>query len=236
MTSALLRTEPAVPAFVPLAGEHESAAAAVARSRREDRERIARDLHDHVLQRLFAAGLATQRVANGLEEGDYAAMLHHAVSELDDAVRDSRGTVSELCGPRGPEPTSVRERLTAVVSATAPLLGFTPSLRLAGPLDGLADRIVFDLVAVLREGLFNSARYAGAQQVKIDVIALSDRVVARVRDDGVGLGDTRRRSGLANLRERAEKHSGTFDLGPAFDDGGDQLGTGTSLIWSVPVR
>jgi signal transduction histidine kinase len=206
------------------------------RALRLDRERIARDLHDHVLQRLFAAGLATQRVARGLTEGDSSASLERVVVMLDDTIREIRATVFDLAGPLGPERGSVSDRLASVASGLAGVLGFEPTIHFHGPVDDVPEGFVSDLVAVVREGLINTARHAGADYADVKVVATDGSVLVRLRDDGVGVGEVVRTSGLTNLRVRAERRGGSLRVLPGSSAEPAHRKVGTCLLWSAPLR
>jgi signal transduction histidine kinase len=137
----------------------------------------------------------------------------------------------------------VRTRLLAVAADVSPLLGFDPELRFSGPIDAVVpDTVEHDLVAVLREALTNTARHAQATRVEVEVLATATALTMTVADDGVGIGESSRRSGLVNLRERAERHGGTFHFAPepagATSAGATSAGEtkkGTHLIWSIPL-
>ncbi len=202
-----------------------------------DRDRIARDLHDHVIQRLFALGLTVQSVAAGLGDDARAQRLDRVVTDIDDTIRQTRTSIYQLRGPLGPSTGTVRTRLLAVVAEVGPLLRCEPQLRFRGPVDAVVpEPLVDDLVAVLREALTNTARHAGADRVEVDVVASTHELSLVVADDGTGLGGATRRSGLANLRDRAEQHGGTMQLAAA------STGTttrpqreGTRLTWTIPL-
>jgi signal transduction histidine kinase len=195
----------------------------------EDRDRIARDLHDLVIQRLFATGMQLESAARLIERPDAASRVRRSVDDLDTTIREIRSTIYALQNdPSEQDRSSLRSRLFEVVDAGAEQLGFAPSVRLSGLVDtsvppGLADH----LLAVLREALSNAARHAGAARVEV-VLEVDDAVCLVVRDDGCGLPEQGRRSGLANLAERAVAVGGTFRAGPG------QSG-GTELVWSAPV-
>ncbi len=202
----------------------------------EDRDRIARDLHDHVIQRLFATGLTVQSVASGLGTDDRATRLNRVVSDIDETIRQTRTSIFQLRGPLGPETGTVRARLLAVAAEISPLFSFDPQVRFSGPIDAVVpESVAEDLVAVLREALTNAARHAHASRVDVDVAASTTELSLDVSDDGVGIGATRRRSGLANLSQRAEGHGGTLvlvnsDLHQSY---GNQ--EGTRLRWTIPL-
>jgi signal transduction histidine kinase len=196
----------------------------------EDRDRIARDLHDHVIQQLFASGLTLQSISMGTSDRVLADRIEQVVGGLDEAIRQIRNSIFELrerVGPRGP---GVRSTVLDIAAELATLLGFEPDVRFAGPVDTVVDEsLAEDLVGVVREALTNVARHAGASAVEISLTASSERIELRVADDGSGLGETDRRSGLANLAARAHQRSGTFSVGAQAD------GSGTVLLWTSPI-
>ena len=201
----------------------------------EDRDRIARDLHDHVIQRLFAIGLTVQSVASGLGADEPAARLTRVVSDIDETIRQTRTSIFQLRGPLGPETGTVRARLLAVAAEVSPLLGFDPQVRFTGPIDAVVpEPVVEDLAAVLREALTNAARHAHASRVGVDVIATTSELALDVTDDGVGISDTQRRSGLANLRQRAERHGGSLVLAKGAPGQTQSNQEGTRLRWMIP--
>jgi signal transduction histidine kinase len=196
----------------------------------DDRNRIAADLHDHVIQRLFAAGLTLQSLTRTDGIGTVAnARIVDTIGNLDDTISQIRTTIFQLHRDTGAvESADLRGRVLDVVAEVAPALGFTPSVRLAGPLQttvpaGLAD----DLVAVLQEALSNIARHAQAGSAHVD-ITVNTQLVVIVLDDGIGIQPTTRRSGLANLQTRAERHRGTLTIT-------ENVPTGTRLTWSVAI-
>jgi signal transduction histidine kinase len=194
----------------------------------EDRDRIARDLHDHVIQRLFATGLSVQSIASSLRDDPRSKRLRQVVDDIDDTIRQIRTSIFELHGPIVPWYETVRSRLLKVVHDLVGTLGMTPGVRFSGPVDlAVGDDVVDDVVAVLREALTNVARHARATRVDVEVDATPDRLTVEIADDGVGIGDTERRSGLANVRERAERHGGELSI---LDQ------DGTRLRWTVPLR
>lgn len=205
----------------------------------EDRDRIARDLHDHVIQRLFGAGLTIESVAAGLDGGPRAQRLTGAVNDIDDTIRQIRTSIFQLRGPLGPELGTVRTRVLEVVEEVAGQLGFTPEVSFTGPIESMiADEVADDLLAVVRETLSNVARHAGASRVRVglEVSATGDRLALEVVDNGVGIGTTTRRSGLANLAQRAELYGGTMVLeSPASERDPVADRGGTSLRWTIPL-
>ena len=193
----------------------------------EDRDRIARDLHDHVIQRLFAAGLSVQSTATTIEDGPARDRLVRTVGELDDTIRRIRTTIFALQDPTGGQ--SLRRTALAVVDQVTPLLASRPDLVFVGALDSVDDpRVVADVEAVLRESLTNVAKHAQATDVRIELRATGEDLTLSVTDDGVGLTDCARRSGLANLSTRAEQLGGHL----ALDDNPEG---GLRLRWTIPL-
>ncbi len=195
----------------------------------DERDRIAADLHDHVIQRLFATGLALQSVAGVAGPGRIADRLHQAIIDLDDTISQIRTSIFQLDQTPQVTPTGVRSELLGVVTDAAMVLGFEPAVRFAGLLeDTVPGEVVRDLVAVLREGLSNVARHARARSVDVRVTATPQQVCVEVIDDGEGMSGTDRRSGLANLRHRAERRGGAFALTSRDPHG-------TALQWWIPA-
>ncbi|MGI5224452.1 GAF domain-containing protein [Actinoallomurus sp. CA-142502] len=193
----------------------------------EDRDRIAKDLHDTVIQRLFAIAMTLMSAIKITKKPDVAVRVQRAVDDLDDTIRQIRSTIFALQTSADDEP-ALRARLFGVIDGAGESLGFAPAVRLDGLLDTVVDEATGDhLIAVLREALSNVARHAHASRVDVTVAAGSD-LLLRVADDGVGLGATGRRSGLANLDDRARRLGGTFDV-RAGETGG------TVLEWRVPL-
>jgi signal transduction histidine kinase len=193
----------------------------------EDRDRIARDLHDHVIQRLFAAGLSLQSIAASVDDEVVDQRLTRTVDELDDTIRQIRTTIFAL---QEESSRSLRGTALAVVDQLTPLLPVRPEVQLVGPLETIADEaIIADVEAVLRESLTNVAKHARATQIRVYVQADGQRLALTVIDNGIGLGSSTRRSGLANLNRRAERHRGRLDVGNSSEGG-------LRLQWSIPLR
>ncbi len=220
-----------------LAGFAEQAALALDRAqaledRREmavmsDRERIARDLHDLVIQRLFATGLQLQGIRPAVSSEEVAARLDKAVDDLDLTISDIRSTIFDL---QARDTGSLRSGIRDLVHEYVEVLGYTPVVRTAGPVDtAVPETVGVHLLAVLREALSNVARHAAARRVRAEIAVTPDHVVLRVDDDGRGLPAQRSESGLANARRRAEDLGGTLDLGTGEP-------AGTRLLWKVPLR
>ena len=197
----------------------------------EDRDRIARDLHDHVIQQLFSTGLSLEGVAARLVSNDAAAeKIRTLVGDLDGTIRQIRTSIFELRGPlAGAGATGVRSRVLDLVAELAAGLGFAPSVSFVGPVDSdIGGELGDDVVACVREALTNVVKYAQAHSVTVEVSSKGGQATVQVCDDGIGITDTARRSGLANLRSRAERWAGSFDVlaRPAG---------GTELVWKAPV-
>jgi signal transduction histidine kinase len=196
----------------------------------EDRERIAADLHDTVIQRLFATGLALESTVR-LAPPELADRIETAVGDLDETIRQIRSAIFSLQAPRTPG-RRLRDEILSLATESAASIGFEPHLRLEGPVDSAVERDVGDhLLAVLREALSNVVRHAGAARVDIAVVVGSNGSVrATVVDDGVGPGTGERAGGqgLANIARRAEALGGSVEIGAGTE------GRGTSVAWAVP--
>jgi signal transduction histidine kinase len=192
-----------------------------------DRDRIARDLHDLVIQRLFATGLSLQGTARLAGRPDVEQRIRASVDDLDATIRDIRGAIFAL-GQDG-APADLRAQVREAVAAAASTLGRAPRLVLEGPLDSaVPDAMRPHLVAVLVESLSNAARHAGATNVDVRVAVEHGQLVMEVADDGRGFVATGRESGLANLRRRAEEVGGSCEILTAD-------GEGTTVRWSAPL-
>ncbi|WP_375483024.1 GAF domain-containing sensor histidine kinase [uncultured Jatrophihabitans sp.] len=193
-----------------------------------ERDRIARDLHDHVIQRLYAIGLTIQHVSS-MAGQEIADRLLAGVTDIDAAIGQIRSTIFRLTTPILGAHASLRTRAEALVDELEPVLGYRPALVSEGPLDfGLDDDLMADCEAVLREGITNIARHARATHAEVSIAVTGDDVIITISDDGRGLGESDRRSGLGNLRRRAEQRGGGLEI--------LLNGTvGTKLVWSVPL-
>jgi signal transduction histidine kinase len=194
----------------------------------EDRDRIARDLHDLVIQRLYATGISLQGAVGMIAVPEVAGRVSRAVDALDETIREIRSTIFALQARPQASPAGLRARIVAVADQMTSLLGFAPTLRLDGPLDsGVPADVAEHLLGVLREALSNAARHAAASTVEVRVRAQGDLSLT-VTDNGVGIGPGNRRSGLANLEQRARSCGGSLSVAPA-------QGGGTQLRWQVPL-
>ena len=190
-----------------------------------DRERIARDLHDVVIQRLFATGLRLQGIAMTADPS-VADRLEGSVDEIDTTIKAIRGTIFEL---QQRDAGSLRGEIRALARDYERLLGFAPEVTTTGPIDTVVPAGVRDhLLPVLREALSNTARHAHATRVGVEVRADTDAVVLVVTDDGRGLEPDRHESGLRNVRERATELGGELTLEPTSPHG-------TTVTWRVPL-
>jgi two-component system, NarL family, sensor histidine kinase DevS len=192
----------------------------------QDRERIARELHDKVIQRLFAAGMTLQTTLPIAARTEVASRITQAVEEIDETIRDIRRTIFalETRSRRG-----VRVDIFAHVDAAREILGFTPDLRLEGPIDSAVPETTADhLLATLYEALSNVAQHAGASKVDVAVEA-GDELLLEVADDGAGLPDRiEPGQGLRNMERRALELGGSATVRPGE-------GAGTLVEWRVPL-
>jgi PAS domain S-box-containing protein len=192
----------------------------------EDRERIACDLHDIVIQKLFAAGMTLQGVWSRTTDADQAHRLAGVVDDLDDTIREIRSVIFSLqaqVNQRG----GVRADILAVVREQQPVLGFEPRVRFEGPVETIGESIAIELLAVVREALSNVARHAGASEAQV-VLECGDEVVLRVQDNGRGMPTTvTAGSGIPNLATRAQMSGGDCRITTRADGGAE-------LEWRVP--
>jgi signal transduction histidine kinase len=199
----------------------------------EDRERIARDLHDKVIQRLFATGMSLQTAARLAARPDVAGRIASAVDDLDETIREIRNTIFAL---QQPTHRGLRVDVLALASEATGTLGFEPHVHLEGPVDSaVPDAVGQEMLATLHEALANVARHARAARVDV-IVSVGADLVLRVVDDGVGFdpehaGDSRSRgggNGLGNMERRANDRGGGFSI--------ERRPTGgTTLEWRVPL-
>ncbi len=192
----------------------------------EDRERIARDLHDKIIQRLFATGLDLQGMLPSQARDDLDDRITHAADDLDETIREIRTTIFALQAPRK---RGLRVDVFAVVDVARESLGFAPRLRFTGPVDSVvSDTVAEHLLAALEEALSNVVQHAGASRVEVSVEAGTD-LLLRVVDNGTGLPTSYTPGrGLHNLEDRAGKLGGTFTASRA-------PAGGTVIEWRVPL-
>ncbi len=193
-----------------------------------DRDRIARDLHDHVIQRLFAVGLSLQGTAKRAGTPEVAAKLTETIQDIQSIVQEIRHSIFDLHSSTAADAPTLRKRLHAVIAEMTADTGLRTTVRLAGPVSVLAPPLSEDVEAVLREGLSNVVRHAAASTVSVQ-LAVGDDVTIAITDDGTGIpGESPRLSGLANLAARAEQAGGSFEIRR------NDL-NGTVLRWSAPL-
>ena len=192
----------------------------------EDRSRIARDLHDHVIQRLFAAGLGLQATATSVDP-EAAERIASSIAEVDGAIAQIRQSIFAL--DQSPETTSLRSRVLETIERVADQFAQRPTVGFHGPVDLMVSGdLIDDVIAVVNEGLANVVRHAKAEHADVQVSALAGEVTVLVTDDGRGPGESPRLSGLRNMRDRAAHRGGTFTISPGSP-------TGTRLQWTAPT-
>ncbi len=193
----------------------------------EDRDRIARDLHDLVIQRLYATGMSLQGAVSMITAPDVAERVSVAVDALDETIREIRASIFALQSRAEAKSVRLRGRVLQVADEMTALLGFEPALQLDGSIDDVPDALGEHMLHALREALSNAARHSGASKVEVEVRAAGELSLI-VRDNGSGIREVTRRSGLKNLAERAASLGGSLRIGTT--DGG-----GTELDWRVPL-
>jgi signal transduction histidine kinase len=196
----------------------------------EDQERIARDLHDTVIQRLFATGLSLQSASRLARDDTLHRRITSAVDELDATIRHIRTVIFGLERPMGDTPVNLRSRTLELCAEAARALGFEPRVLFDGPLDTAVPPSAADeMLAVLREALSNVSRHASARSVSVEVAVESFRLTLVITDDGVGITGTGGGGhGLANMRARAADLGGTFLVE-------SRPGGGVCVSWAVPL-
>lgn len=194
----------------------------------EDHERIARDLHDTVIQRLFAAGLSLQSVLPVVPE-TAAAKIERIIDDQDDAIRELRTAIFGLASKRSTGRT-LRVMVNDLVDESSRVLGFRPTLHFHGVLDTVEPDVCNELASVAREALSNVARHARATQVDVVVRHDDDGLSLVVRDNGAGIPSSHRLgSGLLNMHDRAARLGGTCAV-----DSAESMGT--TVRWSIPLE
>lgn len=196
-----------------------------------DRDRLARGLHDTVIQRLFAVGLSLQSMAGAVDSEGLASRLNAAVSDLDDTIRQVRSTIYEL-GLTGVE-EGLRAQIQSLANELARVVGFKIQASFDGPVDAaIPDQVAEHLLAAVREGVTNIGRHANATRASIELRVSGEVCRLEISDNGCGIEKTssgRHGFGLTNLQRRAEKLRGTFTV-QSPESGG------TLLIWQVPLQ
>jgi signal transduction histidine kinase len=175
-----------------------------------DRDRIARDLHDLVIQRLFATGLQLQGM-HRLARAEHQERLSRAVEDIDTTIHDLRAAIFEL--QQAPGSSSLRGDIQALVSEYTEPLGFHPRLVITGPIDTVVPADMRpQILATVREALSNVVRHANASEARVEIVVDAAQLLARISDNGVGIGASTRSSGLRNLTERAQAVGGTVRI------------------------
>ncbi|MTE14325.1 sensor histidine kinase [Nocardia aurantiaca] len=192
-----------------------------------DRDRIARDLHDHVIQRLFAAGLSLQGTVARARSAEVRERISDVINELQDVVQEIRTSIFDLHGGAASS-TRLRQRIEDVIRKHTVDTGLRTSLRISGPLSVVAAELADHAEAVVREAVSNAVRHAGADTLSVS-LDVSDDLTVLITDDGCGIPENITASGLQNLARRAEELGGNFSFGHGPE------GVGTSLRWAVPL-
>jgi signal transduction histidine kinase len=196
----------------------------------EDRDRIARDLHDTVIQRLYGIGLSLQGTIRTVEDERTRSRIQESLDEIDTTIRQIRTTIFELETPSLPG-EGLRSRVLSLVNESSRGLGFDPEVRFVGALDTrVNDEVAEDVLAVLREALSNIARHAQARSAQIELRLDADELVGVVSDDGIGFDGASARAGqgLTNMRNRAEALGGSCLIA-------SRAAGGTELSWRVRI-
>ena len=198
----------------------------------QDRDRIARDLHDLVIQRLFAVGLGLQGISRLVQAPEAARRLAEAVDDLDQTIRDIRRSIFSLQEVDPTASSSLRGEVLRAVQDSVTALGFEPQVNLSGPLDSLVPDVVRpDLLATLHEALSNIARHAEAHSAMVEIGVTGDGASLHLlaQDDGRGIDpDSPPGRGLANMTSRARRWGGGCKIEPL-------AGGGTRVRWSIPL-
>ena len=193
----------------------------------EDHERIARDLHDTVIQRLFAAGLSLQSVLPVVPD-TAKVKIERIIDDQDDAIRELRTAIFGLSNKRAAGRT-IRVVVNQLVDDAARVLGFRPTLHFNGVLDSIDSEVTDEVAAVVREALSNVARHSRARKVEVSLSHVGERLAVVISDDGHGIPSSHRLgSGLLNMHDRAARLNGTCTV-----TSGE--GAGTTVRWQVPV-
>jgi signal transduction histidine kinase len=193
-----------------------------------DRDRIAGDLHDHVIQRLFAAGMSLQAIVGRIGDSEARHRVNGVVGQLDETMREIRTSIFDLHTSGEESPTSLRRRMLDLVAEASAGTDRSPAVRISGAVDTRVPPAVAEhALAVLREGISNAVRHAHATDIVVTVEAGAELIID-VTDDGVGMPADVGRSGLLNLERRAGECGGTTTITP-------NPGGGTRLVWRVPL-
>jgi signal transduction histidine kinase len=195
-------------------------------SRMEDRDRIAADLHDHVIQELFAVGMGLQGLVSITEKPSHVARILEYINAIDQIISSIRTTIFEMQAD-STDPSGLKAQILDLACQHSVQLGYSPNLRFAGPLDvAVTGALAADTLAVIREATSNCARHAHATRLDISIDLTNSLLLVEITDNGRGIGTPNRSSGLNNMRRRAETHHGTLSITtPARG--------GTHLTWTA---
>jgi two-component system, NarL family, sensor histidine kinase DevS len=195
-------------------------------SRMEDRDRIAADLHDHVIQELFAVGMGLQGLVSITEKPSHVARILEYINAIDQIISSIRTTIFEMRAD-STDPSGLKAQILDIACQHSVQLGYSPNLRFAGPLDvAVTGALAADTLAVIREATSNCARHAHATRLDISIDLTNSLLLVEITDNGRGIGTPSRSSGLNNMRRRAETHHGTLSITtPARG--------GTHLTWTA---
>jgi len=210
-----------------LAAEAQVAAARAYQEVLADRDRMARDLHDRVIGRIFAAGMSLQGMAALVAPPQAFARIEAVIRELDISIAEIRDAIFADRRRNRAESADLRDQILSLASDATAALGFAPQVSFAGTLDSVPAEVSVHLLAVIREALSNIARHAQATAATV-VLSAERELVLRVSDNGRGLGEVTRSSGLRNMRDRAQLLGGSFVAT-------SRPGGGTQLEWRVPA-
>jgi two-component system, NarL family, sensor histidine kinase DevS len=197
----------------------------------DDRDRIARELHDRIIQRIYAVGLSLEEATRLAPRDEVIASIDRGVGQLDIVINELRAAIHDLGG--APLPGGIRLSVTDLVEELVPILGPRPRVEFRGPVDTVVPpRLGDHVIAVLREALTNVSKHARAHEVTVRLSVGDGHVVLEVADDGVGLGgaglDDGHGMGLENMGERARRLGGRCRVEPAEP-------RGTVVTWTVPL-
>ncbi|WP_037310023.1 sensor histidine kinase [Amycolatopsis orientalis] len=193
-----------------------------------DRDRIAQDLHDHVIQRMFATGMSLQSILPRVPDELARNRVAQAVEQLDRTVREIRTSIFDLHSSGSDASKSLRRRLLDAVTELTSDGTLAPSVRISGAVDTLVPPALHEHAeAVVREALSNAIRHSGADEITISVEADNDLTI-EVVDNGIGIPESGRRSGLANLAERARRCDGNAEFGNRTEGG-------ARVLWRAPL-
>jgi two-component system, NarL family, sensor histidine kinase DevS len=193
-----------------------------------DRDRIAGELHDHVIQRLFAAGMSLQAILTQIANANARGRVTQVVAQLDETVREIRTSIFDLHTTAAENPASLRRKMLDAVAELTAETERSPAVRISGAVDTLVTGTLAEhALAVVREGVSNAVRHAHASDITVTVEAGADLVID-VTDNGMGMPADAARSGLLNLERRAADCDGSVSVAPRPDGG-------TRLVWRVPI-